>query len=277
MLCPLYNKGYWRGCGSVYTLSIPYLETTKYCFYKKEMGDIMKRNRRSTKKSALVLLSLSISILIASSAQATWVPLTGSPIPISSIPAGGLMVEDKLFSEFELFGMATGGALAPSADSVFVQGGKNSDTDDIGLRFLVSWTAGSGQTISIPSLSYKVSVLPEGEDIKDVSMFLTVASATGTGLVIAGETVLDGPLGNVIASLEVSKQENDGGLNLKDYTEFNLIREIWIRKGISITGGDAANGCASINEFFQFYSQIPEPATVVLLGLGALALIRKRK
>ena len=218
-----------------------------------------------------------ISIVLSTLSLGAWVPLTGSPVPISSLPAGGLQVGDKLFSEFEVFGMATGGALPPSADSVFIQGGQNSDTGDYGLRFLVSWNAGSGQTISIPSLSYAVSVLPDGEDLKDVSMFLSVSAATGSGLVVGGETVLDAPLGNVIASLEVSKQENDGGLNLKDYAEFDPLKEIWIRKGISVTGGAAANGSASINEFFQLYSQVPEPATIALLGLGALALLRKRR
>jgi hypothetical protein len=57
--------------------------------------------------------------------------------------------------------------------------------------------------------------------------------------------------------------------------KYAQIKQMWVRKGITITGGD--NGTAKLNEIFQMYSQIPEPATLLLLGLGSLALLRTRK
>lgn len=261
----------------MYTLSIPYLETTKYCFYKKEMGDIMKSNRRSTKKSALFLLSLSIIILTASSAQAAWVPLTDL-VPVSSVPAGGLVVGDKLFSEFEVTGIAEGGALTPNADSVLVQGGIEDVTGQYGLRFRLNWDVGSEQSINA-GINFVVSIL-DGYDpwfIEGAYMVLSVAGATGTGVVAATETIWDGamPFGNWLATLSTSWQVGDTGLDLKDNASFAQIKQIWVRKGITITGGD--NGTAKLNEIFQMYSQIPEPATMILLGLGSLALLRIRK
>ncbi|MHC4694740.1 MAG: hypothetical protein ACYS67_18535, partial [Planctomycetota bacterium] len=134
-------------------------------------------------KSALFFSIMSISILLASSAQAAWVPLTGDFVSVSSLPAGGLEVGDKLFSEFEVTGLADGGPPTPSAVTVLVQGGQNDATGDIGLRFRLAWTAGSEDLINA-GINFKVSILP-GYDpyyITDATLWLATASAAGTGL-----------------------------------------------------------------------------------------------
>ncbi|MDH4240874.1 MAG: hypothetical protein OEW48_15050, partial [Phycisphaerae bacterium] len=59
-------------------------------------------------KSALVFSIISISILLSSSAQAAWVPLTGDFVSVSSIPTDGLQVGDKIFSEFDVTAIAAG-------------------------------------------------------------------------------------------------------------------------------------------------------------------------
>jgi len=227
-------------------------------------------------KSSRVILSCLISIVLATAASAAWVPLTGNPVPISSLQGGSLVFGDKELSEIELFGIGTGGAIAPDACSVFVQGGWDNATGDYGLQFLLSWNAFSGQTVSA-NFNFKISVL-DANSIKDVSLYLTGVSATGTGGINIGETVWDAPFpeGNVIASLSCSKQANDGGAYLVDYADFAPVKEIWIHsKDVSITGG--TNGAAHLSEFYQFYSQIPEPATVCLLGLGVLGLVGRKK
>ena len=228
-------------------------------------------------KSSKVILSCLISIVLATAASAAWVPLTGDPVSLSSLPAGSLIVDDKEFSEFDIFGIGTGGAIAPDADSVFVQGGWDDATGDYGLRFVFSWNAMSGQIINA-NLGFKVSILP-GYDyfIKDVWMYLTGASATGTGVVNAAENVWDTfPGGTNLASLSCSKQDGDNGIYLTDYAEFTPLKEIWIRsKDISITGG--TNGAAHLSEVFQFYSQIPEPATLVLFGMAGVWIFTCKK
>ena len=227
--------------------------------------------RRQTLSTACV-----ISLALATLSFGAWVPLTGDPVPISSLPPAGWAVGDKLFVNFDLFGIGGGGAISPTADTVFVQGGQDNVSGDYGLRFLLSWQAGAGQSISA-TLTFAVGALPDGQPIKDVSLHIIGAFTTGTGVVNAGETVWDAPFpgGSLIGSLSTSKQSGDGDAFLSDYIEFDPINEIYVRKSFSVTGG--TNGTGFLAEMFQFYSQVPEPTTVALLGLGALALLRRRR
>lgn len=217
-----------------------------------------------------------VSFALTTLSFGAWVPLTGSPVKISSLPAGGLEVGDKVFTNFDVFGFGQGGALDPSADTLFIQGGQDDATGDYGLRFLLSWQAASNQTISV-TLTFNALVLPDGDAIKDASLHIPGAFATGTGVVNAGETLWDAPFpgGTLVATLSTSKEQGDGGAYLSDYVEFDPIKELYIRKSFSVTGG--TNGTAFLAEMFQFYSQVPEPTTIALLGLGALALLRKRR
>lgn len=236
----------------------------------------MGQAKRGTLLVALATVTL-ISVL--GTAQAGWVPLTGDPVSISSLIGQSLIVGDKQISEFDMFGIGTGGAIAPSADSVFVQGGVDDASGNYGLRFLLSWNAFSGQTVNA-NLGFKAAILPGYEDfyIDDVWLMVTGASATGTGGVNVAETLWDAPFpeGSVIASLSCSKQPDDGGIWLTDYAAFGPLKEIWVRsKDISITGG--TDGAAHLSEVFQFYSQVPEPATIALLGMGTLAMLKGRR
>ena len=232
-------------------------------------------------KSSRVLLSCLISITLATAASAAWVPLTDN-IPLSSLlPGGSLTFGDKELSEINLFGFSDGGALEPNPDKMFVQGGRNSVTGDYGLKFNSSWSAISNQKVNT-TLSFKVSIRPGFDDylIKDVWLNITGTSANGTGGVHVGETVWDAPFfdpeGNVIASLSCSKQDGDSGAYLVDYDDFTPLKEIWIySKDISVTGG--TDGTAHLSEFYQFYSQIPEPTTLVLFGTAGVWILSRKK
>jgi hypothetical protein len=229
-------------------------------------------------KNSKIILSCLISIMLATSASATWVSLTGNPVSINSLPDRTLIFGDKKLSEITVFGIGSGGAITPDANSVFVQGGQDDVTGNYGLWFLLSWNAFSGQNINA-TLNFRISVLPGYNNyIKDVEMDLTGSSATGTGGVNVGETVWDAPFpgGNVIASLSCSKQQGDNGAFLVDYAEFTPLKEIWIwSKDISISGG--TNGSAHLSGLFQFYSQVPEPATIVLLGTAGIWIFTRKK
>jgi len=234
-------------------------------------------------KSALVFSIISISILLASSAQAAWVPIDDEFIPISSIPTGGLEVGDKIFSDFDVTAIAAGGAFAPSADSLLVRGGQNDATGDYGLQFRLAWVVGSEQIINA-NIDFKVSIAA-GYDpwfMEDAVLFLMNAGATGTGSVSANEIIYDSSfMGNALAALDTSREYGDGGSDLIDHSQFVideepvLAKEIWVETSIIISGGTV--GTAQLTEVFMLYSQVPEPATILMLGLGSLALLRSRK
>jgi hypothetical protein len=233
---------------------------------------------------------LSLTILVALSpaiASANWSSLTGEPQSLSSLLGQSLVVGDKVFSDFDMFGMPPqGGAIGADPDFVFVQGGQDDITGDYGLRLLMNWNAASGQTVNA-TLSFTVAILDDPEwanqYLKDVTMMLPGASATGEGVVNASETVWDGPISptsGLLAALYCSAEEGDEGAHLVaayDWTEhdMDLVRQIWVRKDLSITGG--AEGTAHLSEVFQFFSQVPEPATMAMLAVGALTLPRRRK
>lgn len=273
---------YWRGCEGVSTPREPSTLVMKHGFYKKELGGDMKENRRM-KKSVTLLLAILISFSIVSTASAAWVPLTGDFIPISSIPTGGLVVGDKLFEGFEVTGLADGGPPTPSSSTILIQGGQNDATGDYGLRLRLSWTAGSDEFINA-GINFKVSILP-GYDpffIEDAVLWLATASAAGTGLVQSSENIYDADfLGNSLAVLSASAQSGDFGAFLIDSDDLRLfgnptqVKEMWVRMGVTVQGGNA--GSAGLHEIFMLYSQVPEPATILMLGLGSLALLRRRK
>ncbi|MCX5633773.1 MAG: PEP-CTERM sorting domain-containing protein [Phycisphaerae bacterium] len=234
------------------------------------------------KKHCSILLLLTV-IFIATAASASsipWIPCTNS-VSLSSLLDNSLIFGDKKLSDIDFSGFAINGAITPTADAVFVQGGQNGTTGDYGLRFQFAWIAGPNQYVNT-DLKFKISILsdPEYDNyfIKDVGMDISGASATGNGGIVVGETVRDAPFGNIIASLSCSKFANDGGAFLKDDAEFAPTKEIWIwSKDLSVTGGNI--GSAHISEFFQFYSQteVPEPATIGLLTLGGLTILGRKK
>jgi len=232
-----------------------------------------------------LFLSCLITILITTTAPAAWVELTDL-VPISDLPGGQLEVGDKLFTEFEVTGIADGGPPTPSAVTVLVQGGQDSVSGNYGLRFRLAWNAGTDQLINA-NINFKTEILESYPDwyITDAVLCLAVAGATGDGLVDASEMIYDASfLGNCLAALCSSREAGDGGANLIDQSLLKLdsnpveVKEIWVRTGVIVRGGSGANpGTANLSEVFMLYSQVPEPTTIFLLGLGALALLRKRR
>lgn len=232
-------------------------------------------------KSSKIILSGLISVMLVTAASAAWAPVT-NPVPLTSLPGGTLVVGDKEFSDFDLtVFILDGGAFMTDPNLMKVQGVQDVGTGDYGLRFNgFTWFAGPNQVISV-NLGFKISIVDGYDDyfIKDIWMYLTGAGATGTGALTAGETAWDDfPDGNIVASLSCSKLANDGGVNLSDYADFDPLKEIRIQtKYINLIGG--TNGTASFTEFFQFYSQIqvPEPATIILLGTASIVVFARKK
>lgn len=222
-----------------------------------------------------IILGCLISIMLVTTASADWVALTDN-IPLSSLEGESLIVGDKVFSNFFI------DVNDVDLGLISVRGVQDVDSGDYGLRFNeFSWFVSSNESITV-ELSFKVSILPdpEYEDffMKDIWLYLTGAGIAGTGSIIAGENVWDDfPSDDPVAQL--SCHMFDGDTKLVDSAEFAPLKEIYIQtKYIHLNGG--SSGIAYFDEFFQFYgqTQIPEPATIMLLGTaGIWVFTRKNK
>ena len=205
--------------------------------------------------------------------------------------AGGIQVGDKLFSGWRVTDTQSQGAVAPDAGEIVVTGVQIGG--DYGLRFNGGWSAPAGQ-LADSTIKFKVSIvepwLSQGWLIKDNALWMTafgVSSNADAGAVSISENVyaFDPDLGysTPIANKFVYyKDDNDRILyDERDFFDVTgapvALTEIWVIKDVVACGGNGTVGVVHISEFFQTFSQVPEPATMALLGLGGLGVLLKRK
>lgn len=201
---------------------------------------------------------------------------------------GGIIVGDKLFSNFRVTTTVQGGGLAPEAEGievtgVFIQG-------ELGLRFNGGWSA-QGPQIADSTIKFKVSILePElsnGFLISDNSLFMTAFGAANGGLASISENVYAKnpdvfPPGEEFDNVSIANKfvfhVNDQFSDTYDHREYDeFLPSVWIVKDVIVNGGANQSGVAHISEFYQTFSQIPEPASIMLVAMGSMLMFRRRR
>ena len=191
---------------------------------------------------------------------------------------GTFVTGDKILSDFSFTTTSSNGASEVTAAGIEltdVMGG-----GDYGVDFELVLTAFSSQYSNL-QLHFKVSVDPaaaaDGWVIDGASLSMFAGGNNGDGGAIIVESIYqtastNGPeLGSMTTSADAVFTQ------LFDSTGLAESTEIYVHKDISVSGG--AQGAGHISGFSQFYSQsqVPEPASLALMGLGGLAMIKRRK
>jgi len=210
------------------------------------------------------------------------------------IDSGGIVIGDKLFDLFAVRTTKSVNAAAPGAGEIGITpiqilkpgaplGG------DFGMIFNGPWSAPANQ-FADSTIEFRASILPEWVDagyaFKDNSLWITafgVGNNTDAGQVSVSENLYKNhpSAGEAPFSNKYAYYVSDDDQQLRDDQDFEPITQMWVIKDVVAYGGLGTVGSVHLSEFYQTFSQVPEPNALVLLtsaGLcGLIALRRRRK
>ena len=237
-------------------------------------------------RKSLSVVALVLFVSGLSSAAVIVAPLNDSNAGFTLqqvIDAGGIRVGDKVFDQFVVNNSATTGALAPDASGITVYGVLTQD-GELGLRFTGGWAAFGGQIVDTVIMFHVQADRPWL--ISDNTLSMDGYGARNGGLVAISENVFaKDPLEGYSHSLadKYVYFANRGEMETYDHQEFTnaegelvAVPEIWVVKDIIVNGGPNTAGSAGLSQFYQTFSQIPEPASMTLLVIGGLLAIARR-
>ena len=223
----------------------------------------MKNRVKNGLRISLALLFIAVGLVSA--------PVGAVPIKLSDLIAnqGSITVGDKLFSDFtfSLSGQAPytpSGASGINVDGIVI-GGNN------GLRFSGGMHAGPGGDVDL-LIGYTVTVLDPNYWISGIVLRFN-GSVTADGFTNVTETVSNGV--NIVGQATVVNAPPV--LDQTIYLNTPFLTTVDVVKDIYLSGGQ--NGTATISFIDQavIQTRVPEPTTLVLLGLGLLAFGASRR
>jgi hypothetical protein len=228
--------------------------------------------------SAVVVVILFSTPPIAR-AQGTTNLAPGQTISLATVIDNSLNVQigDKRFGDFFFSYLDTDGIAANDLTRSNVNLTALANNFGFGVSFQQPLLAVGPVTKDIV-FKYTATVTDPNFLISDIHLSITGSAGNG-GLGTVGEDTFVGGfgatnVGHLQASIPVSSS---------DVSTANIVppvMKLWVQKDVIVTGGNAANGFASITIIDQTFSQVPEPSTALLVGLGligAVAVKRKRK
>jgi hypothetical protein len=252
---------------------------------------------RSSCARALFCCAVVAATFFSSVGHAEVVWVWDSPDPNFQAPSiaevnaqGGLLVGDKLFTDFTV--ISSGNApFLPTAADIRISGLLSDG--DYGVSFNGPWFALTNQVLDT-TIKFKVSVFPEnpGVLIKDNTLGLTAFAVNNSDAFVSiTENVYSAPPPQPQSIADKFVFASQASSTLLDHENFHdatgapaAFPAVWVVKDILLYGGSTAvpgHPGAFLSEFTQSFSQtqVPEPQTFVLLacGLPGLALLLWRR
>ncbi|MFW5732071.1 MAG: PEP-CTERM sorting domain-containing protein [Planctomycetota bacterium] len=239
---------------------------------------------KRTKLASIVALTVVMGIVSVASAE----PI-GPSFAVQDIidGTGAITVQDKVFSDFSVVSpnAENEDSVAPSADELFVQGWvweSGPYAGEVGLRFDGGWMAGYEKTAA-STIKFRV----QADDpylISDNTLYTTAFDAILGGSAGVTESVYhDEPVAGVerFEGKSIYTYSDTGAEKQTDHVDYDPADyddDIWVSVGVTVTGGnDDEDAHAQLNDFYITFSQVPEPATMAVLGLGGLTMLLRRK
>jgi hypothetical protein len=211
---------------------------------------------RTGRARLLAALGLLMALLVPQRAEAVVIT---SLLDLLS-PGASLTIGDKVFDQFTFESIVFGGASPVNPALVSLIG---SEVDPFRVRIdfesgeFVSGAAQDQMTI----LTFRVRTT---RDLITDNHLELLAAAVGNGVILITEQVTDAagrPLGGALVYLSASSIPTDDN-------EFAPQTEVFVRTDIRLIGN------ASLTAFRQDFTEVavPEPSSLVLMGLGSLVL-----
>jgi len=194
--------------------------------------------------------------------------------------AGGIIVGDKLFDEFSV----VSGPGAPDASNISLTGVLLNG--EYALKFNGGWLAGPGQTRDT-TIIFQVTVTDPPWVIYANTLSMAGHGASGDGGVAITENVYLVNPDTVLNPQSIADKFvyyfSPAVQQTFDYAEFvdpdtqqpAAYASVWVVKDVVVTGG--TEGTAHLSNFYQAFLQVPEPASITLLGMGALFVLKRRR
>lgn len=245
-------------------------------------GSDMTGNQKVFNTMAAVAVMAVILFSAPTIARATTTNMTGGgTISLATVIDNGLSVQvgDKLFGNFSFVYSDTDGLTSDDLSRSNITLSTLSNVIGFGLEFTQPLLA-IGTVVKDIVLKYTATVTDPNFLISDIHLDITGTAGNG-GLGSVGEQAFVGGFGgNSVANMQTYIQGTNTDVTSAMANIIPPQTQLWVEKDVTVTGGNAANGFAGISIIDQTYSQVPEPSTILLVGLGmlgAVAVNRKRK
>jgi len=201
------------------------------------------------------------------------------------INAGGIIIGDKFFDYFGVVTTNSIDAFAPDADTIKITAVYISG--DYGFKVNGGWSAPAGQT-SDSTINFRANILDEyvahGYAFKDSKLWISafgLSNNTNAGAVSVSENIYPTPLKQGAIANEFAYYISETNQQTLDSATFAPITQIWVVKDVIAYGGIGTVGAVHLSEFYQTFSQVPEPGMLALLSFGGMAVAvfawRKRR